>query len=266
MWKYVEFNQCLGRRLTQIQKINTRKLQVYLSFKKRNRCNPSPSSDSRVHQHAHAHTLSLSHAQTTQHVSCVTKESRTFQPLYERYDPAAPNLNFMSKWTDVHCCLQASDSRSSLGSSACRHLARWGGVCRHVWIEYRTNSFLASAPGSGRELNSRPIMFCFTSVLQGCKEIRIDTYLIRCTHLHTQMDLCLTKCGMTLTLPCSFCSSLCKVRRIIVFRNLSIWNPYISLRFTEVQASRHYEGSEGIVHIIINKIVDGGGQLASKRS
>jgi len=32
MWKYVEFNQCLGRRLTQIQTINTRKLQVYLSY------------------------------------------------------------------------------------------------------------------------------------------------------------------------------------------------------------------------------------------
>lgn len=139
----------------------------------------------------------------------------------------------MSKWTDVHCSLQASDRRSSLGSPACRHLARWGGVCWRVWIECQTNSFLASAPGSGRELNSSPIMFCFASVSQGRKEIRIDTCLIRCTHQQTQMHLCLTKCRVTLTVPCKFCSSLCKVRRIIVLLGISqfetLISPYASL-------------------------------------
>jgi hypothetical protein len=87
---------------------------------------------------------------------------------------------------------------------------------------------LASAPGSGRELNSSPITFCFTSVLQGRKEIRIDTCLIRCTHQQTQMALSLTKCRMTFTLPCSFCSSLCKVRRIIIFLGTSQFEIHIS--------------------------------------
>jgi hypothetical protein len=111
---------------------------------------------------------------------------------------------------------------------------------------------LASAPGSGRELNSSPIMFCFPSVLHGRKAIRIDTCLVSCTQQQRQTDRCLTKCRMTLALPCNFCSSLCKVRWIIVFLGISQFETqFISLSFTERPAVRHYDGSEVSVQTFI---------------